>query len=78
MPSDIDDLFEQGMQALRREKRAQWQNRRVILLIGVLALALFVLAIPLGYPGAGLILVPIGLGSIIGITIEMLLARAAE
>jgi hypothetical protein len=65
VPNPYDD---EAQKAARLEAQPEESPRRSLILVvgGALALAAFGVLILMGLPGAGLILVPIGIGLIIG------------
>jgi len=64
-----------------REQRIEAQlgtntlRSRLIVVGGIVALIAFAVCAATGFPGAGVILVPIGMGMLLGGGIELLLAR---
>ncbi len=70
-----DKDAEQRLERLRVQERAERRGQLAILGGGVVLLVLFAVLAWFGYPGWGVLLVPIGLGMIIGMAIEMLFKR---
>ena len=74
VPNPFDD---DAQRQSRMEANLPTSSRRAaaILATGCVALIAFAVLVPLGYPGAGIALVPVGMLLILGGGIELLLSR---
>ncbi len=71
-PSETDAEREQRIEA---ELDSYTTRSRIIFAGGIVALLAFAACAVMGLPGAGVILVPIGMGMLLGSGIELLLGR---
>jgi uncharacterized RDD family membrane protein YckC len=76
IPNRYDD-DEQRLRRLERQERESAARLWAVLLCGVALLALLVPLALIGWSGAGLLLLPLSLGMILGAGIQLALARFA-
>jgi hypothetical protein len=78
-PRESERELEEALGRLEKERRRTWRGRYGWLAFGIVLLfVVYPVCVLLGYAHVGIILVPVGLGTIAGMLLEMLIARLAE
>ena len=77
-PGDPFDSEDDRIRALNTRDFGRPRRWVVVLAGGVALLMVFATLAALGFPGTGLLLVPIGLGMVLGAGIQLLLDRVSD